>query len=90
MPYIEKQERERFDPAMETLIKEITDGQSTTQGDLNYILTKICDAYVERRGKSYSAMAEVVAGLECAKLEYYRRVAAPYEDKKIIENGDVR
>ena len=27
--------------------------------------------------------------LECAKLELYRRVAAPYEDEKIDQNGDV-
>ena len=27
--------------------------------------------------------------LECCKLEFYRRVAAPYEDIKIEENGDV-
>jgi hypothetical protein len=24
------------------------------------------------------------------KQEYYRRVAEPYEDKKIIENGDIK
>ena len=27
--------------------------------------------------------------MECAKLELYRRVAAPYEDLKISEAGDV-
>jgi len=30
-----------------------------------------------------------VGVLECAKMELYRRVAAPYEDKKKEENGDV-
>ena len=30
-----------------------------------------------------------MGALECAKLELYRRVAAPYEDVKIMENGDV-
>ena len=33
--------------------------------------------------------AEVLGVLECVKLELYRRVAAPYEDKKCQENGDV-
>lgn len=32
---------------------------------------------------------EIGGAIECAKLEFYRRVAAPYEDKKIAENGDV-
>ena len=27
--------------------------------------------------------------LECAKLELYRRLAAPYEDEKRKETGDV-
>ena len=27
--------------------------------------------------------------LECCKLEYYRKVAAPYEDQKEFENGAV-
>ena len=31
----------------------------------------------------------MVGVLECAKLELYRRMAAPYEDEKIEDNGDV-
>ena len=31
----------------------------------------------------------LVGVLECAKLELYRRLAAPYEDLKIEDNGDV-
>ena len=27
--------------------------------------------------------------LSCVGAEFYRRVIAPYEDKKIIQNGDV-
>ena len=32
---------------------------------------------------------KVIGALECAKLELYRRIAAPYEDTKIQENGEV-
>jgi hypothetical protein len=31
----------------------------------------------------------VIGALEAAKLEFYRRQVAPYEDGKIAENGDV-
>lgn len=31
----------------------------------------------------------MVGALECAKLELYRRIAIPYEEQKIQENGDV-
>ena len=37
----------------------------------------------------YAHLNEAIGVLECAKLELYRRVAAPYEDEKIAESGDV-
>ena len=37
----------------------------------------------------YEWINEVIGVLECAKLELYRRVAAPYEDDKRLQNGDV-
>ena len=37
----------------------------------------------------YSEINSVIGVLECAKMELYRRIAAPYEDKKCEENGDV-
>jgi hypothetical protein len=60
-----------------------------TPGELNYELTRAVDSYVVRRGLGYSAINDVVGALESAKLEFYRRVAAPYEDKKAKENSDV-
>lgn len=60
-----------------------------TTGELNYIITRICHTFIERRGKRYTTINEVIGALECAKLELYRRVAAPYEDTKIAENGDM-
>jgi hypothetical protein len=44
---------------------------------------------VQKRGLSYAAIAEAAGVLETAKLEFYRRLAASYEDEKIAENGDV-
>jgi hypothetical protein len=32
---------------------------------------------------------DIVGALRCCELEIYRRLAAPYEDLKIKENGDV-
>lgn len=83
MPYIEKNSRPRFDEIIEKL-------EPTTSGELNYIITKIVDDYITYGGKlSYTNVNDVIGVLECAKLELYRRLAAPYEDKKCIENGDV-
>mgnify|MGYP001565497510 CR=1 FL=1 len=60
-----------------------------TSGELNYLLTQVVLTYLDRKGKSYQTINDIIGALEGAKLEFYRRVAAPYEDKKIQENGDV-
>jgi hypothetical protein len=52
-------------------------------------VTRVLSAWLQKRGLSYAAIADVVTVLETAKLEFYRRVAAPYEDRKVAENGDV-
>lgn len=57
-------------------------------GDLTYILYKTCLDYLGT-SPSFSDFAEVLGALEAYKLELYRRKIAPYEDKKIEENGDV-
>lgn len=58
-------------------------------GELNYAITVMMINYLNRKGVSYTNMNEVIGVLECAKLELYRRMTAPYEDTKIDENGDV-
>jgi hypothetical protein len=69
---------------------EIAAGRLTqTAGELNYVLTIIANNYLQRMGVNYQHINDVVGALEGAKAEFQRRVVAPYEDKKIAENGDV-
>lgn len=87
MPYIDQSNRVKFDRVLEIL------PNIQTPGELNYFLTKILHSYVNNYALpnhiTYNAINDVVGVLECAKLELYRRVAAPYEDVKIKANGDV-
>lgn len=79
MPYIKKSDRER-----------ISEGDAPgNAGELNYVITKTINAYLGRKGLSYSNLNEIIGVLECAKLELYRRVVSNYEDSKIAANGDV-
>ena len=80
MPYIDKENRKDIDGSMT---------YPRNAGELNYFITKNIHEYLERSGVSYDNINEVIGVLECAKLELYRRIATPYEDKKIKENGDV-
>jgi len=65
------------------------EGALETPGDLNYSFTKVALMYLEKNGTRYQRLNDIVGALECCKLEFYRRLAAPYEDTKIEENGDV-
>ena len=81
MPYIANSERrDQLDDGLEAPLNV---------GELNFKITKIVDCYLYQHGLSYSNINSVVGVLECAKLELYRRIATPYEEKKITENGDV-
>jgi len=78
MPYIDQKGRQR-----------LWEDVPQNAGELNYAITQIIDQYRYTKGFDYQAVNDVIGALEGAKLEFYRRVAAPYEDTKIQENGDV-
>lgn len=91
MPYIPQARRE-------ALKLVFVDGQTVgvpgpdNAGELNYVVTKLVSEYVASPAcerLSYAKINETIGVLECAKLELYRRIAAPYEEHKIMENGDV-
>lgn len=84
MPYIRKEDRDALDPT-----NHVEYPQASSPGELNFQITRLIDEYLERGGLSYAGVNTVVGVLECAKLELYRRIAAPYEDTKIASNGDV-
>ena len=88
MPYIKKKDRIILDDSIESLAIRIAtyDGMA---GRFNYSISKMIDIILTQRGLNYANMNEIIGALECIKLELYRRIASPYEDKKIKENGDV-
>ena len=98
MPYIEKNKRDviafqsDYGPVAEYLGTNellVHTIEIEKPGELNYAITMLCKDYLDNAGHSYTMYNEVIGVLECAKLELYRRLAAPYEDEKIKENGDV-
>jgi hypothetical protein len=95
MPYTDPADRKLYDELLDlkgprdvTLKQLIETGD---EGDLNYVISIIVDIYAARIGGLHYAESinAVIGALECAKLEFYRRVAAPYEDHKQYVNGDV-
>jgi len=77
MPYIMKEDRSRAKTAPES------------PGELNFAITAILDSYLSFHGLKYITINDAIGVLECAKLELYRRLAAPYEEIKRAQNGEV-
>lgn len=80
MPYVDAAARQRLEQG----------GAPQNAGELNYAISRLVDEYLRGLGPlRYAQLNEVVGALECAKLELYRRIAAPYEDRKRGDHGDV-
>ena len=81
MPYITQEARD-----------ELALREPETPGELNYAISVLLGQYLltkEADGLSYQTINDILGALEGAKLEFYRRIAVPYEDTKIDANGDV-
>ncbi len=84
MPYIQQDSRAIFDAEIDNLYAP------TNPGDLNYIITQICLKYLKERGTNYQRINDVVGCLDCAKMEFYAKLARPYEEEKIKLNGGLK
>lgn len=86
MPYIKPERRERLDAKIEELVQVVD--LNHREGELNYIVTRL---FWELKGEGkYHDFNELIGAVECAKMEFYRRKLAPYEDEKIKVNGDIK
>lgn len=87
MPYTKKEDR---DKCLKNGVAELLNSiPKLTKGDINYIFNQIAIAYVLYKGKNYDNVNDTVGIFECAKLEFYRKFVAPYEDIKAEKNGDI-
>lgn len=105
MPYIPKPDRTLYDAHIDALVDALitnfsqnpTTIPTNRAGHLNYILSSLVSRFYRgltaklsvNSSLRYGDYNEIIGFLECMKLELYRRLVANYEDKKIIENGDV-
>ena len=89
MPYISSEQRRLIDDLIEKLTNLVNSSPSLISkkdGVVNYIITNLLIQVYER---SYSSMCHAVGTAMCAIFEFYRRRMIPYENEKIVENGDV-
>ena len=89
MPYITADDRRKFHLHADhgaSGLKLV----AATAGELQYCIAILIKAYLKRIGSyRYQDLNDIMGALAGAELEFYRRVVAPYEDKKIYDHGDV-
>jgi hypothetical protein len=97
MPYVKPESRQTLDPAIRELATRIADlartlpEETAFAGLLNYACTSLAMHVVDSLfGRvRYGTIATVTGVFKNVADEFYRRVAAPYEDAQIAKNGDV-
>ena len=97
MPYISPGLREELDPLIDSLAHRLVaqaegagyDGAFT--GLLNYACTRLALSVVRQRfgNLRYWLIASLSGVFQNIATEFYRRVAVPYENRQMLQSGDV-
>jgi len=91
MPYVKQEIRDEVDYAIDLLLRAIKDIEApqdtAIDGIMNYVITRLMIDVYDNHG--YAVYNRAMGVFSCSSREFYRRLVAPYEDKKIVENGDV-
>ena len=82
MPYVTQDVR----PELDSIVDMMNFHGVKANGDLNYILYAFCKRHI---APSYNNYKNFCGELRQCATEIERRLLGPYEDTKIIENGDV-
>jgi len=79
MPYITKKARE-----------ELYDRDPENAGELQYLIAMMMSDYISDKDQyDYQTLNDVMGALAGAQQEFYRKIVAPYEEKKELLNGSV-
>ncbi len=84
MPYIPQDRRELFLSQLDSLA-----GSIETDGDYNYVVSRLFVALLHKRGISYTAANALLGVLGEAQAEMRRKYLVPYEEEKEAENGPI-
>ena len=88
MPYIKVSDRRRIvDKTEDQILVDLNEVK--TAGEMQYVIAGMIKVFLRNKGLNYQNCNDVMGALAGAQQEFYRRTVAPYEDKKIIENGDI-
>jgi len=85
MPYISEQNRREL-MWVDRALEDLNESKKMSAGELQYVIAL---AIKHIGPENYQDMNDIMGALAGAQMEFYRRTVAPYEDTKIVLNGDV-
>ncbi len=88
MPYINQDDRRHYEDVINSAVSRLAQRRFAA-GDINYVITMILKGVIRHKGRGYGAYNALIGVLECVKQEFYRRDVVPYEEEKIVLNGDI-
>lgn len=87
MPYIKQIHREKWKKIINEVVTIAKDIEiDKLEGELNYLISSILKKIYDPHYFNYN---RAIGLLECIKLEMYRVIIGPYEEKKRKENKDI-
>lgn len=93
MPYIPPDRREVLDAYANAIAKHLkeTAKEGSWIGDLNYVITRMILRTLRVMFKEirYWQIVIVLGTLQALTVEFYRRIASPYENRQMERFGDV-
>jgi hypothetical protein len=87
MPYITTDKRNLY--ADEIQHFEAFHAAEIPAGELNYFISSLLHSVIKKQGLKYDVLNKVMGCLECVKVSLTQTVIIPYEDTKILQNGNV-
>ena len=88
MPYIKRADRGKYQKVINELAALIPSDPKERPGNMNYVVSLLLNKVYGSQMR-YADHNEVLGVLSGISQEFYRRSTAPYEDQKIIEQGDL-
>lgn len=85
MPYIPKSHRPELDKLVDRLVLLL---ELEEPGEINYVISRLIWSLFAEKNR-YVTANTLLGVLEAVKLEFYRRIVAPYEEGARSENGDI-
>lgn len=91
MPYITKERANEISDQLSDSYRpfEMLQQEINTKGELNYAVSTLMVKYLNKHGKNYQNISDVIAAAQDAADEMKRRVLAPYEEAKKNDSNNV-